>query len=857
MEKTPSTIQIMLLDSVKEVEVNTLIREYLHYADYVSTAKEFENECAIKGRIPAVKNSDSGRDLDPNESKMDDVKNRFLLFFKDGDRQGFFRLWDEVFPHAVRQRDALYQRLEFQLSIYFAVFPIHPNVNARAAQKHKLSRTMEAFKNFLETRGADLCKTTQFLSFYALPYVPDPRSHPSFSEIFTERHINELEERLGTFLMAALRTAKVPRLMKIVSGVDMRPAEDAQMQATEITYLRKQLRELEVIERETSHKYRGLQTDYHNLITIASELVQTLAACINGEMITASYLSSICQRLSAFKKSTSTRKAHDGPVKVSSAGSIDRSLAEMENDGYGNGQQRRVPADGNNGTRPRSRTRSTFGVADVNADVENLDFDTIRNELLPTDDEMQIRKQARILEALRIRLCTSHNPKIRRQVLKLYTTHNIFNISTPQPLISSILKSGSPILVEQLARLLNVMSSESVGRGYLLNGNGGSLEGVVEEFVTGAVDTAAHRNLLGALQKLSLRRSAQSLMNRLGVVDYLLTLLDKTDSLSEYEIEYGVALLMNLCLRTEGRRQCAQEVEKTMSILAVLLENESLQVKTYVNGALYSLLSEPVFRERAKEIGLEAILLSQKSLTDERLVNQVNYVIEKLGSDEVPDSDTLSEDGEDHEEEEEDEDEEEEYDQDENDSHTFSDPQEDELTGLDLLKTYSRKKSRSRSSRNQSSESPLGGLVGSQHESLHKDTLPAVRRSMPAGFASGDLPLGVREIKRSKTPVSRPITPKLTESQMKKAGGGVQRNYMEALEPFNKSSVERIQDSLEKGSSASVGKPVKSAGRRREKVTVPANLDDDKLDDLRLGFSTRPKISRTPINGSYDELPTE
>lgn len=40
------------------------------------------------------------------------------------------------------------------------------------------------FKHFLETRGAVLSQTTEFLPFYALPFVPNPVAHPSFKELF-------------------------------------------------------------------------------------------------------------------------------------------------------------------------------------------------------------------------------------------------------------------------------------------------------------------------------------------------------------------------------------------------------------------------------------------------------------------------------------------------------------------------------------------------------------------------------------------------------------------------------------------------------------------------------------------------
>jgi hypothetical protein len=66
--------------------------------------------------------------------------------------------------------------------------------------------------------------------------------------------------------------------------------------------LKSDVRDWEKKDRNHVSKHRNLQHDYHNLITIASELVQTLASCINGEKITPVYLSSICMRLASFKK---------------------------------------------------------------------------------------------------------------------------------------------------------------------------------------------------------------------------------------------------------------------------------------------------------------------------------------------------------------------------------------------------------------------------------------------------------------------------------------------------------------------------------------------------------------------------
>ena len=52
---------------------------------------------------------------------------------------------------------------------------------------------MSAFKSFLETQGADLSQTTEFLPFYALPFVQDPKSHLSYKELFKVwNHLIEL-----------------------------------------------------------------------------------------------------------------------------------------------------------------------------------------------------------------------------------------------------------------------------------------------------------------------------------------------------------------------------------------------------------------------------------------------------------------------------------------------------------------------------------------------------------------------------------------------------------------------------------------------------------------------------------------
>lgn len=50
--------------------------------------------------------------------------------------------------------------------------------------KQDLDERISYFKTYLETKGAALSQTTEFLPFYALPFVPNPMVHPSFKELF-------------------------------------------------------------------------------------------------------------------------------------------------------------------------------------------------------------------------------------------------------------------------------------------------------------------------------------------------------------------------------------------------------------------------------------------------------------------------------------------------------------------------------------------------------------------------------------------------------------------------------------------------------------------------------------------------
>ena len=68
------------------------------------------------------------------------------------------------------------------------------------------------------------------------------------------------------------------------------------------------------------------------------------------------------------------------------------------------------------------------------------------------------------------------------------------------------------------------------------------------------------------------------------------------------------------------------QAEKTLTTLADLLNHSNQNFKAYLNGALYSVLAIPKFKDVAKEIGLAALI---KSLMKEDQKDTENYGVSK------------------------------------------------------------------------------------------------------------------------------------------------------------------------------------------------------------------------------------
>ena len=79
---------------------------------------------------------------------------------------------------------------------------------------------MEEFKKYLDSKQIELSKTTEFLAYYALPYVPNPKEHPSYKQLFTLEWVNGLKDKIKECIKNYLPSpsTKFPVLYELISN---------------------------------------------------------------------------------------------------------------------------------------------------------------------------------------------------------------------------------------------------------------------------------------------------------------------------------------------------------------------------------------------------------------------------------------------------------------------------------------------------------------------------------------------------------------------------------------------------------------------------------------------------------------
>ncbi|XP_062594283.1 lisH domain-containing protein ARMC9-like isoform X1 [Saccostrea cucullata] len=731
-----------------EGELNAVVQEYLEFSGFDKCTSVFLKECEQKSKPIATHSIKS-----KSNQKLVAIQNELMQHFHKGRREKFFKEWNDSLHPSIRDGDAVAKKLEFYLNIYFATFPIK-----FARGQREADRAMGDFKKYLETRGASLSQTTEFLPFYALPFVPNAKSHPSYKEIFTDSWVKDLEVRVEKFLTLTLKSRPQPKLFELYRGSKDGDETD---QFQQISRLQQQLVDSERKTMSYIKRHNRVQADYHNLIGITADLVDALESTVQGKPITPEYLQEICSRLFSHHVSGSVDFTRPGTASHFLRQSIAPQVQPMqEPDAY-----------------------------------PPLDYTKVKDDLA----NGQYKRIALLLQAIRWRL-TQSNPQQRDTTMTAYRDNDLLGCAKAgahRTAVLGLLTSPDDMVKQTAARLFNAFASLCAGRTYLAQ-NQELFKALLDNLHSEEKESITREMVLGALQKLSLRRNLQSSMIDAGLIEWLVKVLEDNDNLSDYTLEYSVALLMNLCLRTSGKKRCVGNAHQTLKVLSDLLGHENQEIRPYVNGALYSILAIPSIREEAKAMGMEEILRCFIKDDQPDMNRQIEFIIKQLNSAETVDE-YESDDEEDDEEEEDQDAMELDLDKDEDIQIDDSEP-----TGEKLLTEEYQALAGSGKPKKKHFDAVM-------HEPLQRPITPSQRRATEHPSIIQSRPTSqLSQIPEGRTDMSRPPT-----------RSGSRPNTQEGLR-----SASRVSQ-LSQGSAR-------------------ASRDNPEVKEYNQAFGSRPKIPRTP-----------
>ena len=197
-------------------EVFDAVADFLQFCGMNSTLAVFQSE---RLSVPPIEEIARQRSDSQAEFKRDLINS-----LATGDCQRFRSLWNSKWAAAPDQNA---QQLLFLCEVFFAVFPLHP---ANRVKFGDISDSLRRFKEFLDTHASDLSASTEFLPFYALPYIPNPADHPSFKHIFTVEWFTTLKKRLSDWLDRQLTSQQLPLIVTAIrSPTDKMASTDSEL----------------------------------------------------------------------------------------------------------------------------------------------------------------------------------------------------------------------------------------------------------------------------------------------------------------------------------------------------------------------------------------------------------------------------------------------------------------------------------------------------------------------------------------------------------------------------------------------------------------------------------------------------
>jgi hypothetical protein len=99
--------------------INSLIHEYLLRKDYTQSLDTFQEEINEKIKTKKYQN------IKFSETNLESL---LESHFSAGKKAEFFLIWNRMIPSHIKLRESNIEKVEFFLQIYFAIYPILPNL---------------------------------------------------------------------------------------------------------------------------------------------------------------------------------------------------------------------------------------------------------------------------------------------------------------------------------------------------------------------------------------------------------------------------------------------------------------------------------------------------------------------------------------------------------------------------------------------------------------------------------------------------------------------------------------------------------------------------------------------------------
>ena len=715
--------------------ISTLIHEYLYKKDYTKTLDSYQEELGEKIK--------SGK-FYLNQYK--DISDSSLLnFFESGNKLEFFKQWKRLIPNHMKLIEPTLCKLDFNLEIYFALYPIMGNKPVNQKAQTELKQNMEDFKKYLEKKEIELSKTTEFLAYYALPYIPNPKGHPTYAQLFKPEWISDLKTQLINCIEFYLPSPekKYPAIYDLVNGRNIKMNNMNKQRKEEMKNnnlnnidnnvninnninnnnkvdnnnnindnvkinielknenekLIEELKKLKTKDEKSKIAFIDSQKTWSNLAlniisysfglidiynNVANNVQNPQVEKIRQKLV--KYQNFLKRNMEELEKNKNANNS-SLMVKKEELDGIENSLLNQNNaSGKKNNNNNNINNNNiinysmkNNINNTKIGDKETLGNSNNNINIinenvtdnnnnininnyshdenenNNNNIDNIENEnenlqkgksiqidyepdnlidmkrfISALNHKIQVddNKLIYIFREIRLRIFRRNNRQLSELTLYELFMYDLFGtLSKSSYLFHELI--NNQILNLEVMKILNALASLNKGRNYLLVKET-LIDDIVQCMIREKTDSDLRQKCLGTIQKFTLRSQPQNKLIELNVIHYIVNLFAyEADSLSDYTIEYGLALIMNLSLRKAGREKFEAIADKTIQILQKFMDKDNIQVLTCINGTLYSLLKKQKFKNEARKKGLD-IKLKNAKIDNPQLKKQITYILEEL-----------------------------------------------------------------------------------------------------------------------------------------------------------------------------------------------------------------------------------